>query len=102
MTDREPATTTTATILDVTEPNVPLQEPEPIHDPVADQNLLERTIKGILKEVVKWNIVNMATFIMILSAIKWKFSYLYVLVLLWLYNTYNIVTLAHASLRNAR
>jgi hypothetical protein len=101
VTDREPATTT-ATILDVTEPNVPLQPPEPVFDAMADQNLLERMITSILKEVVKWNIVNTAVFVVILSAIKWKLSYISVLVLLWLYNTYNIVMLSHATLRGSR
>jgi hypothetical protein len=97
ITDREPANTT-ANILDVTDPNLPLQQ----HDPVTDQNILESLIKSILVTVVKWNIFNMSIFVLVLSALKWNFSYLYILILLWLYNSYNIITLAHASAVNLR
>lgn len=66
-------------------------------DNVTDQKILENLFKRLITGVLKINVLYLVAFSMAVGALKWKYSYLYILVPLWLYNTYNIITLSHTS-----
>ena len=64
---------------------------------IPEHEVIGTAIKNIILNVIKWNILNMITFILVIVTMKCHVSYLCVLVFLWLYNTYNIIAVSQSA-----
>lgn len=62
---------------------------------VQDFNMIESVIKDCISNIIKWNVLSLGTGLIALLSFELKFSYLYLLILLWLYYAYNIATLVY-------
>ena len=64
---------------------------------IPEHELIGTAIKDIILDVIKWNILNMLTFVLVIVTMKCHVSYLCILVFLWLCNTYNIIAVSQSA-----